>query len=142
MKCIFRLLDSIFYVVGNSLRDDLNRFIWSLKKPTHMISSLQFANFVLKALIQRRIAKAFILLITLIFVSPWAFSQSLTISSSGQTGTSGTNWSTSGNTLTVTGTANIAASVIENQLAFSSLSIEGNTTSFTMQRIIAHQIKE
>lgn len=44
-------------------------------------------------------------------------SQTLNITSSGQTGTSGTNWSISGNTLTVTGTASIQASVIENHLA-------------------------
>jgi hypothetical protein len=46
------------------------------------------------------------------------FSQDLSISTSGQTGTSGTNWSISGNTLTVgaTGSANIHPSVITNHL--------------------------
>jgi hypothetical protein len=56
--------------------------------------------------------------------------QNLTISTSGQTGTSGTDWSITGNTLTVTGTANIRASVIENALNNGSLSIVGNTTTF------------
>ncbi len=43
--------------------------------------------------------------------------QILTITNTGETGTSGNNWSISGNTLTVTGTANIQASVIENHLS-------------------------
>jgi len=47
------------------------------------------------------------------------FSQNLTISSSGQTGTSGTNWSITGNTLNVaaSGSANINPSVIINHLS-------------------------
>jgi hypothetical protein len=58
--------------------------------------------------------------------------QNLTISSSGQTGTSGTNWSITSNTLTVTGTANIRASVIVNALANGNLSVVGNSTNFTV----------
>jgi hypothetical protein len=57
--------------------------------------------------------------ILLIFVGPlWIQSQHLTISSSGQTGTSGTNWSITGNTLTVaaSGSAQVNPSVITNHL--------------------------
>ena len=52
-----------------------------------------------------------------LFVST-GFSQHLTISTTGQTGTSGTNWSISGNTLNVasSGTANIHPNVIANHL--------------------------
>ena len=57
--------------------------------------------------------------------------QTLTISSSGQTAP-GTNWSFSGNTITVTGTANIAASYIQDKLAIGELSIVGNTTDFSV----------
>ncbi|WP_164732899.1 YDG domain-containing protein, partial [Flagellimonas marinaquae] len=56
--------------------------------------------------------------------------QTLTVSSSGETGTSGTNWSITGTTLTVTGTVNIQASVIETALASGNLLIEGNTGNF------------
>lgn len=42
--------------------------------------------------------------------------QNLTLSTSGETGTSGTNWSISGNVLSVTGTASIHVSVITNHL--------------------------
>ncbi|MBD0779933.1 gliding motility-associated C-terminal domain-containing protein [Maribacter sp. ANRC-HE7] len=47
-----------------------------------------------------------------------SIAQNLTISSSGDTGTSGTNWSISGNTLNVaaSGTANVNASVVVNHL--------------------------
>jgi hypothetical protein len=58
--------------------------------------------------------------------------QTLTISSSGQTGSSGTGWIISGTTLTVTGTANIRASVIQDALANGSLSIVGNSTNFAV----------
>jgi hypothetical protein len=59
--------------------------------------------------------------------------QTLTISSTGDNGpSSGTNWSISSNTLTVTGTANIRASVIANALTNGSLSIVGNTTTFNV----------
>jgi hypothetical protein len=60
-----------------------------------------------------------LLTILLIFVGPlWIQSQHLTISTSGQTGTSGTNWSITGNTLNVasSGAANIHPSVISNHL--------------------------
>jgi hypothetical protein len=65
--------------------------------------------------------------------------QTLTISSSGEDGSSTrTNWSISGTTLTVTGTANIRASVIANALASGNLSILGNTATFnvTLSEII------
>jgi autotransporter-associated beta strand protein len=58
--------------------------------------------------------------------------QSLNIINTGQTGTSGTNWSISGNTLTVTGTANIRASVIVNALVNGNLSVVGNSTNFAV----------
>jgi autotransporter-associated beta strand protein len=58
--------------------------------------------------------------------------QTLTVSSTGQTGISGTNWSITGSTLTVTGTAEIHVSVVTTHLAVGSLSIVGNTTSFSL----------
>ena len=57
-------------------------------------------------------------------------SQNLTISTTGQTGTSGTNWSISVNTLTVTGTADINASVINNHLATNALTIDAGSVTF------------
>jgi hypothetical protein len=58
---------------------------------------------------------------TLLFIFSLAnivWSQNLTISSSGQTGTSGTNWSITGNTLNVasSGTADVHPNVISNHL--------------------------
>jgi autotransporter-associated beta strand protein len=53
------------------------------------------------------------------------FSQNLTISPTGQTGTSGTNWSIASNVLTITGNADINASVINNHLAANNLSLSG-----------------
>ncbi|MEY3199383.1 MAG: hypothetical protein RJA13_1341 [Bacteroidota bacterium] len=58
--------------------------------------------------------------------------QNLTISSTGQTTSPGTNWSITGNTLTVTGTASIRASVIENALSSGNLSVVGNSTNFAV----------
>jgi hypothetical protein len=58
--------------------------------------------------------------------------QTLTISSTGQTGVSGTNWNLVGNTLTVIGTADINTSVIEGHLSNNSLSIQGNSTLFAV----------
>jgi hypothetical protein len=58
------------------------------------------------------------LLIVLTFTNV-SWSQSLTISSSGQTGTSGNNWSISGSNpviITATGTANVNTSVITGYL--------------------------
>ena len=57
------------------------------------------------------------LVLTLLFIfsSLPVLGQTLTISSNGQTGTSGTNWSSSGSnpvTITATGDANINASVV------------------------------
>lgn len=57
--------------------------------------------------------RTFRFLILLLITSFAAHSQTLTISSSGETGATGTNWSISGGTLTVTDAANIQASVIE-----------------------------
>ena len=55
-----------------------------------------------------------------VFLLPFvSFGQNLTISSSGESGTSGTNWSTSGSnpvTITATGTADVNTSVIESYL--------------------------
>ena len=50
--------------------------------------------------------------------------QTLTISSAGQTGTSGTNWSVSNGLLYYTGDANVQASVITNALANGNLTIQ------------------
>jgi autotransporter-associated beta strand protein len=59
--------------------------------------------------------------------------QNLTISSSGQTGTSGTNWTITGNSLSVTGTANINASVIAAHLnGNNDLLLTGNTATVTI----------
>jgi hypothetical protein len=77
----------------------------------------------------------FILVLVFVLFGAGCFkfsAQNLTISSSGQTGTSGTNWSISSNTLTVTGTANIRASVIVNALANGNLSVVGNSTNFAV----------
>ncbi|MFZ4436145.1 MAG: beta strand repeat-containing protein, partial [Flavobacterium psychrophilum] len=57
-------------------------------------------------------------------------SQNLTISTTGQTGTSGTNWSITGNTLTATGTADINASVINNHLATNALTVRASGVMF------------
>ena len=60
-------------------------------------------------------------------------SQTLTISSGGNSGlSSGTNWSISGNILTVTGAANIKASVIVAALANGNLTVVGNTNNFAV----------
>lgn len=74
----------------------------------------------------------FISLFMFVFFSSSVFGQTLTISSSGETGTSGTNWSVTGSTLTVTGSANIDASVIVGLLSSNPLSIQGNSTSFAV----------
>ena len=59
--------------------------------------------------------------------------QNLSISSTGQTGTSGSNWSILGNVLTVTGTANVRASVIQDHLTnVGPLEVVGNTSSFAV----------
>jgi len=73
-----------------------------------------------------------VILILLFSGSILSQGQTLTISTGGQTGTSGTNWSITGNTLTVTGTANIRASVITNALASGSLQVIGNTSNFAI----------
>jgi hypothetical protein len=68
-------------------------------------------------------------LLLVLSISMNAFGQTLTISSSGETGTSGNNWSITGNTLTVTGTANIRASVIQDHLLNTGpLTLEGTGT--------------
>ena len=76
--------------------------------------------------------KKILLLLSLLFIVTYAIiAQNLTISSSGQTGTSGTNWNISGNVLTVSGTA-FSAAVIQNQLASNSFSVNvSNPTFFT-----------
>ena len=55
----------------------------------------------------------------LLFISINSFSQNLTISSLGEIGTSGTNWSSSGTNpviITVTGTADLNTSLIDDHL--------------------------
>jgi hypothetical protein len=78
--------------------------------------------------------KTFVTLLFVFFVlvTSTVQSQTLNIISTGQTGTSGMNWSITGNTLTVTGTANIRASVIVNALANGNLTVVGNTTNFVV----------
>ncbi len=56
-------------------------------------------------------------------------SQTLTISSTGETGTSGTGWSISGTSLTVSANANIRASVIQTAMASSNLTIVASVIS-------------
>jgi autotransporter-associated beta strand protein len=56
-------------------------------------------------------------------------SQTLTISSTGETGASGTNWSISSGTLTVTGDASISASVLQTEMLTSNLTIVPSVTS-------------
>jgi hypothetical protein len=65
-------------------------------------------------------------------ISISGFTQTLSISSTGQTGTSGTNWNLSGSTLTVTGTANIQSVVIETALNSGDLTIQGSSTAFVV----------
>ena len=59
--------------------------------------------------------------------SPVAFFPNLTITNTGESGTSGTNWSIIGNELIVTGAASIQASVIETALSSGDLLIKGST---------------
>jgi autotransporter-associated beta strand protein len=61
-----------------------------------------------------------------------AHTQVLTISNAGQTGASGSNWSITGTTLTVTGTADVNVSVITDKLSTGALSIVGNSTTFSV----------
>ena len=58
--------------------------------------------------------------------------QHLTISTSGEAGTSGTNWSISGNTLTASnsGNSNIHPSVIQNHLASNPLTVHAGSVIF------------
>ena len=65
----------------------------------------------------------FYLILVSAFCAQLGYGQTLTISDSGQTGTSGTNWSVSGNTLTVTDNAFIHPRVIEMALDSGDLSI-------------------
>jgi hypothetical protein len=73
--------------------------------------------------------------------SLWYFQPMLTVTSAGETGISGTNWSISssgGNsTLTVTGNASINASVLETALASGNLNIVGNNLQVTVNQDIA-----
>lgn len=64
-----------------------------------------------------------ICLVFSIIVTSTMSAQTLSISSNGQTGTLGANWSITGTTLTVTGTANIQASVIETALSSGNLTV-------------------
>jgi autotransporter-associated beta strand protein len=64
-----------------------------------------------------------------VYNNPVAFYPSLMIISSGETGTSGTNWSIVGNELIVTGPASIQAAVIESVLANGDLLIKGSNES-------------
>ncbi|TKS55851.1 T9SS type A sorting domain-containing protein [Mesohalobacter halotolerans] len=59
--------------------------------------------------------------------SSFVIGQTLTISDEGETGTSGTNWSITNNTLSTTGTASIQASVIESALVDGDFIVEAST---------------
>ncbi len=65
-----------------------------------------------------------------LFLSFVSFAQTLTISSSGQSSAPFTNITVSGNTWTVTGTANVTSSAVVNALNSGSLTIVGSSTSF------------
>jgi len=56
--------------------------------------------------------------------------QNLTISTTGETGTSGTTWSITSNVLTITGNADVNASVISNHLASNNLSLSGVVNAY------------
>jgi uncharacterized repeat protein (TIGR02543 family) len=71
-----------------------------------------------------RIKSYLVLLFTFLFFLT-TNAQNLTISSTGQTGTSGTNWSLASNVLTITGNADVNASVFSNHLASNNLSLSG-----------------
>ena len=87
----------------------------------------------MKTLVCTLLSKNTLFLLCLLSIST-SYGQELTITSSGNTGTSGTNWSISGNTLTVTGTASIQASVIVSHLTNTGpLTIVGNTTPSNLQ---------
>jgi hypothetical protein len=64
-------------------------------------------------------------IVLILLLSTIATAQNLTISSSGQTGTSGTNWSIANNILTITGIADINVSAINGHLASNNLSFSG-----------------
>ena len=68
---------------------------------------------------------------TLFLLSTMSNAQNLTISNTGLTSSPGT-WSLSSNTLTVTGAANIRASVIVNALTNGNLTVVGNTSTFSV----------
>ncbi|WP_445718764.1 beta strand repeat-containing protein [Flavobacterium sp.] len=61
----------------------------------------------------------------LLILASFGYAQDLTISSTGETGLSGANWTLSANVLTVTGNANINPSVVNGYLASNDLSITG-----------------
>jgi len=84
--------------------------------------------FLYSALCLEKLTLKFLLLFVLLPLGAWA--QNLTISSTGDTGTSGTNWSITGTTLTVSGgDANIQPTVIVNALASGNLIIEAGNIS-------------
>lgn len=60
--------------------------------------------------------KLIVLVLSYFVIIAYSYGQTFIISSLGKTSTPGANWSVAGNTLTVKGTANIRASVIENHL--------------------------
>lgn len=82
--------------------------------------------------------KKSILFIGFFIINAATHAQTLTILNGGNTGTSDTNWSITGTTLTVTGAASIDASVIANALTNGNLSVVGNSTNFvvTVSKVI------
>ena len=74
-----------------------------------------------------KVLKQKLFFFNIVFLPILGYGQTLTISASGQTGTSGTNWSISGNTLTATGVANVNSSVIESALNTGDLLVTAGT---------------
>jgi autotransporter-associated beta strand protein len=75
-----------------------------------------------------------------IYNNPVAFFPNLTISSSGELGTSGTNWSIVGNELIVTGPASVQASVIQTALLNGNLTIKGSGSPEVMSVTVSEAI--
>ena len=92
---------------------------------------MNWKNFAKKFTMSRYMLKSALALF--VALGHCVYAQNLTVSTSGQTGTSGTNWSINGNTLSVTGTASIKSSVIQDHLSnIGPLEIIGNTGNFSV----------
>jgi autotransporter-associated beta strand protein len=79
--------------------------------------------------------KSYLVLLSTFLLILTTNAQNLTISSTGQTGTSGSNWSIASNVLTITGNADVNASVISNHLASNNLSLSGVVNAYVNSAI-------